>query len=175
MRNQTSKLTTIAPWAPDAKDDVFNEGIFEDGAADLNSPSKSPQAVTLNVLADNGNGPDIDKDGEPLTIVSFHDEDPNATLAISADGKSVLYTPDLDFSGVDTFEYCVSDGNGGQDHALVTVTVQAVADDPIFEFSVTQGAKINEMSISVTARQNDDDSSEFLDRLVAGSSRPDGP
>jgi hypothetical protein len=166
-RNQTSKLTTIAPWAPDAKDDAFL--IYEDGAAGLNSPSKMPQAITLDVFADHGSGADIDKDGDPLTIIGFHDEDPHATLAISADGKNVLYTPDLDYSGVDTFEYCVSDGHGGQDHAVVTVTVQAVADDPIFEFSVTQGAKINEMSISVTAKQNDADSSEFLDRLVAGA------
>jgi hypothetical protein len=164
VRNQTSKLTAIAPWAPDAKDDTFT--IFEDGAADLNSPSKSPQFVVLNVLADNGNGVDEDKDGQSLTITGFHDEDPHGTLTISADGKSVIYTPDLDFSGVDTFEYCVSDGNGGQDSATVTVIVTAVADEPVFTWSVDPGATINEMLITLTASQNDADSSEFLDRIV---------
>jgi len=166
LRKQTSKLTTTAPWAPDAKDDKFD--IYEDGAAGLNSPSKTPQALIFDVTADHGYGPDFDGDGDPLTVVAIHDEDPHATIAITADGK-ISYTPDLDFSGLDTFEYCISDGHGGQDHAIVTVNVIAVADDPVITYTVLQGANINEMLVTVTAVQDDEDSSEFLDRIDVGS------
>ena len=40
----------------------------------------------------------------------------------NADG-SYEYTPNAGFSGEDTFEYCIDDGNGGEDVATVTITV----------------------------------------------------
>jgi hypothetical protein len=159
-RNGVAKITGTAPAAPDAHDDTFN--IFEDGAAGLNSPSKIPHAVTFNVLAN-----DTDGDGDPLAITSFHDGPSHGSVAIAADGKSILYTPTLDYSGTDSFEYCVSDGHGGQDHALVNVNIAAVADTPQISYSIAQGASINEILVTVTATQTDADSSEFIDRIVA--------
>ena len=41
------------------------------------------------------------------------------------------YIPDAGFSGVDTFSYTVSDGNGGTATATVTVSVAAVNDLPV--------------------------------------------
>src|SRR5262245_4475921 len=127
---QDAKITTIAPAAPDAKDDAFN--IFEDGASGFDSPSKTPAAVVLDVLGNTDNvlGKDTDGDGDQLIVTAFHDGPSHGKVEISSDGRSVLYTPDLDYSGTDSFEYCVSDGHGGQDHALVNVNVQAVADVP---------------------------------------------
>jgi type IV pilus assembly protein PilY1 len=46
-------------------------------------------------------------------------------------GTDVTYQPNLDFNGIDTFDYTVSDGNGGTDTATVTVNVTAVNDDPV--------------------------------------------
>ena len=40
-------------------------------------------------------------------------------------GDDVTYSPLLDWSGIDTFTYDVSDGNGGVSTATVTVTVDA--------------------------------------------------
>jgi hypothetical protein len=81
-------------------------------------------------------------------------------------GDAVLYTPDADYSGPDSFIYCVSDGHGSQDNATVTVTVDAVADIPDLEVtSVALGATINEYIVTVTATQTDLDSSEFIDRI----------
>ena len=37
----------------------------------------------------------------------------------------MTYTPDAGFSGTDTFDYTISDGNGGTDTATVTITVAA--------------------------------------------------
>ncbi len=158
-RSGATKLTGEAPSAPDAKADTIN--AFEDGAAGLNSPSKLAQAITLNVLAN-----DTDGDGDALIITSLHTETPiNGTLEISADGKSILYTPLTDFSGQISFEYCVSDGNGGQDSAVCTVNIAAVADDPLISFVVTPTADVNVFDLTVTADQNDADGSEGLSSL----------
>jgi hypothetical protein len=161
-RNGVNKITGIAPAAPDAHDDTFN--IFEDGAAGLNSPSKIPHAVSLNVLAN-----DTDGDGDTLKVIDLHDLPAHGTAAIAADGLSILYTPELDWSGSQTLEYCVSDGKGGQDHAFVTINVAPVADDPLVTYTVAPGANANEIVLTVTATQNDADSSEYIDKLVAGA------
>jgi Bacterial Ig domain len=161
-RNGVSKIIGQAPAAPDAKDDSVS--IFEDGAANINTPSKAPTGVVFNVLAN-------DTDADPtdvLTITGFHDGPAHGTAAISADGKSVIYTPNLDYSGTDSFWYCISDGHGGQDKAMVSVNIVAVADDPLITWTVAQGANINEVLLTVTATQNDADGSEYVDLLGAG-------
>ena len=164
-RGGAAKLTTIAPWAPDAQDDNDTTlgPVYEDGAAGLNSPSKTPHGVELNVL-----GNDHDGDGDTLTVTAFHDGPSHGTVEILPDGK-ILYTPDLDYSGPESFEYCVSDGHGGQDHATVSFNVQAVADDPLISTTVVQGDHINEMIVTVTADQDDRDSSEYIASLQAGT------
>jgi Bacterial Ig domain len=160
-RGGATKLLGMAPAAPDAKDDGYS--IFEDGAANANTPSKTPTGVIFNVLAN-------DTDADPtdvLRVTGFHDGPAHGTVTISADGKSVIYTPTLDYSGTDSFWYCISDGNGGQDKALLTVNVVAVADDPLITWTIGQGSDINETLITVTAKQNDADGSEYIDALSA--------
>lgn len=154
-------LLEHAPAAPDAIDDSYT--IFEDGVANANTPSKSPSGVSLLVLAN-----DTDADGDPLSITALHDGPSHGSVAIAADGKSLVYTPVLDYSGPDSFEYCVSDGNGGQDHATVSINVSAVADDPVISWTVAQGVDINQILLTVTATQNDADGSETIDWLSAG-------
>jgi hypothetical protein len=160
LTSMGDKIVALAPAAPDARDDSFN--IFEDGASGLDSPSKSPAAVVLDVL-----GNDTDGDGDPLVITAFHDGPSHGTVQISPDGKSVLYTPFLDYSGPDSFEYCVSDGHGGQDHALVNLAIAAVADTPTIDVEALPGADVYHVILNVTASQNDFDSSEFIDRFEA--------
>ena len=47
-----------------------------------------------------------------------------ATVSVTSDGRGINYTPPSDtFSGMDTFEYTLSDGNGGTDTGTVTVDV----------------------------------------------------
>jgi Bacterial Ig domain len=161
LTSMGDKIVTLAPAAPDAVDDLFNN-IFEDGASGLDSPSKTPTAVVLDVL-----GNDTDADGDQLSITAFHDGPSHGTVEISADGKSILYTPFLDYSGPDSFEYCVSDGNGGQDHAKVDLVVTAVADKPTIDVEVLAGADVYHVILNVTASQNDVDNSEFIDRFEA--------
>jgi alanine-alpha-ketoisovalerate/valine-pyruvate aminotransferase len=70
------------------------------------------------------------------------DPDPGETLSVTAVGDAghgavinnateVIYTPEADFCGTDTFTYTVSDGHGGFDSATVEVTVTCVNDPPV--------------------------------------------
>ncbi|MCA9958522.1 MAG: tandem-95 repeat protein, partial [Anaerolineales bacterium] len=74
-------------------------------------------------------GNDSDVDGDMLTI--------GAVGALSAGGTAVnnsttiSYTPALNFFGTETFTYTVADGNGGEDTAVVTITVTSVNDAPL--------------------------------------------
>ena len=67
----------------------------------------------INVLVNDNDGVD---EGETLTITAVSDP-AHGTAAIGAGGTSVLYTPDPDYFGPDSFTYTITDGNGGTDTA----------------------------------------------------------
>ena len=67
---------------------------------------------------------DTDADSDRLSIKSV--TNPSHGSAVINNGK-VDYTPEDGFSGTDTFSYAISDGNGGEDSAKVTVTVNKKA------------------------------------------------
>ena len=72
---------------------------------------------------------DFDADGDTLTILSFT-QPANGTVTDNG-GSSLLYTPDPDFDGIDTFTYQASDGNGGTSNsATVTINVENINQDP---------------------------------------------
>ncbi len=79
--------------------------------------------VTIDVL-----GNDSDPDGDTLSVQSVT-QPANGTVANN--GPDVIYTPDPDFHGSDSFTYTVSDGNGGTATATVSVAVATVNDAPI--------------------------------------------
>ena len=166
-RTGTQTILATASAAPDAKDDVFT--IKEDGAtvgantiAGAVMTSGATKAVTLNVLAN-----DTDGDRDPLTIIGFGTGPAHGTVAISADGKSVLYTPTQNYSGTDSFQYGVSDGKGGTDYATANITITPVADAPVVTFTTSAGAHINEMIVHVTAKVTDLDGSEVVSAITA--------
>lgn len=159
-----AKPTVVIPAAPDARDDSYS--IFEDGQAGLDSPSKTSEGVVFQVLSN-----DTDADGDKLVITDVHgalhgtltivDGDDADTLA----GDAILYTPDSDYAGTDSFEYCISDNHGGTDFAEVNVAIAAVADVPSVSYTVEAGAAVNQIIVNVTAMQNDADGSESIDRI----------
>ncbi len=72
---------------------------------------------------------DTDVDGDALSarVVS----DPlNGTLSLNANG-SFTYTPDADFNGTDSFTYVANDGALDSNPATVSLTVNAVNDQPL--------------------------------------------
>ena len=147
-RNDSEKITFVAPAAPDANPD--------------SGKTHEDVPVQIAVLAN-----DTDADLDQLTVHEVSDP-LHGTATISADGKTVIFTPDEDWSGTDTFEYCVSDGNGGEDSAVVTVTVIPVADPPdivveVLEPEPNDGVDI--IRLKIIATQSDADGSEFIDRI----------
>ena len=61
---------------------------------------------------------DTDLDGDTIVASSIAATPSHGTAAVNPDG-SVTYTPHADFSGGDTFDVAVTDGNGGFDISTV--------------------------------------------------------
>ena len=89
-------------------------------------------AITFNVLAN-----DTDPEGDPLSIVAVS-QGANGTVIVGT-GGNVIYTPDGDYTGADSFTYTIADGNGGTALGSVDVTVNEVA-DPVSSVSIEVGA-----------------------------------
>jgi hypothetical protein len=72
---------------------------------------------------------DSDLESESLVVSALDDSQTLGTVTLNDDG-SFTYIPPQNFSGIDTFAYTVSDGQGGFATATVRVTVNAVNDAP---------------------------------------------
>ncbi|HBY80779.1 MAG TPA: hypothetical protein DEG47_28065, partial [Cyanobacteria bacterium UBA11148] len=89
-------------------------------------------AVNINVL-----GNDSDADNDPLTL-SIVTNATNGTATVNDNGTpgnladdSIVYNPNANFSGSDSFTYQVDDGNGGTSTATVNVNVTASNKAPV--------------------------------------------
>ena len=92
---------------------------------------------SLNVLAN-----DFDTAENPLTIKNFSGN-PLGVVVVSADRRSLDYTPQNGFIGVDTFSYTVQDQFGNEATATVRVTVTFQSNIPIAvddSFDVPEGS-----------------------------------
>lgn len=72
---------------------------------------------------------DTDPDGDPLAVTAV-EAPTHGAASVGADGHTVVYAPEPDFSGTELLEYAVSDGAGGADTAELAITVAAVNDPP---------------------------------------------
>ena len=78
--------------------------------------------ATINVLAN-----DTDADGDTLSLTSF-DETSVKGGVISLVNGQLSYVPPTGYNGVDTFNYNISDGNGGTAVGTVALTVGTVTE-----------------------------------------------
>ena len=90
-------------------------------AQDDSAKTDEDEKVTIDVLAN-----DSDIDGDTLTIKSI--TSPNHGSAKVVNSK-IEYTPDSGYSGDDSFNYTISDGNGAEATAKVSVTIEKKNDD----------------------------------------------
>ena len=77
-------------------------------------------------------------------------------MTIASDGLSVLYQPDTDANGDDTFTYMLEDGAGSTDTATVHVTITPTNDDPIANDD-SVAVTINRPPVPVDVLGNDTD------------------
>jgi hypothetical protein len=107
--------------------------------------------VTISVLAN-----DTDANGDILTVTAIT-QSPNGTASILTTGaqanKAIVFTPRV--SGVATFTYTVSDGNGGSAIGTVTVTVANRLPVAVADTASTVGTTA--VVINVLANDSDPD------------------
>ena len=120
----------------------------------------------LPVLENDLSDPD-DANSETLTVDTVQAaSDEGGTVQRASNGQGILYTPAMDFIGLDTFTYTILDDQGGiSGSAVVTVEVRERNDPPSASddtFPVAGGPTILEGGASVT-----------LDVLANDSTGPD--
>jgi hypothetical protein len=97
---------------------------------------------------------DTDIDGDTLTLQSA-DNAAHGTVAV-VNGRAV-FTPAADYHGPASFDYVVSDGQGGTANGSVSVTVQSTNDAPV---AVADSATTNEdtpVTVDVVFNDSDND------------------
>ena len=109
-----------------------------------------PEDIIIDVLTN-----DSDADYDPLTVVSV--SLPSHGTAVSR-STYITYTPDIGYTGTDTFTYTVSDGNSGTDTATVTVNVRGQENEaPEAENSVAAASVNTDCIITMQASDTDGD------------------
>lgn len=107
----TSSATVIIQVVP-----IIDNSIAQDDEYTVDADSVSNQ---LNVI-DN----DLELRADSLHLVSVTQPDRGGSVTIAADGRQLLYTPAMSFTGTETFDYQICDDLGDCDTAKVTVTVR---------------------------------------------------
>ncbi|MGH1351091.1 MAG: VCBS domain-containing protein, partial [Methyloligellaceae bacterium] len=109
--------------------------VVIEGAADNVAPVAGDDSFTTsedtpltgNVLLDNGNGADSDGNGDVLSVIAgTFSTIQGGTVVLNTDG-SFSYTPAENYSGQDSFDYTLTDGQEN-DTATVTIDIEPVAD-----------------------------------------------
>ena len=120
-------------------------------------------ATVIDVLAN-----DTDADGDPLTIKTDSVTTPNHGGAAVIASNKISYTPPTDYHGTETFQYTVSDGNGGEANATVTVTIQAANANPVAN-NDTATAIRGGAALVIDVLANDTDADHDTFTIKAGS------
>jgi len=131
--------------------------------------------VTVNAVNDlpvaqNDSGITLDEDTTASIDVLTNDSDladgdtlSIASVGIPAHGTALIvlgkirYTPNANYSGIDSFSYTVSDGNGGTADATVSVTVNNVNDAPVAKPDTATAREDIPATINVLSNDTDVD------------------
>jgi len=102
--------------------------------------------ITINVVAN-----DYDVDGDELNITAVTQ---GANGSVTFTSTTVTYSPNLNFAGNDSFMYTLSDGNGGENNATVTVAVTPQNDAPVIasisDVTVLEDANVTLVDINAS-------------------------
>ena len=130
----------------------------------LSTPEETPLGITLT-----GSDPNLD----PLDF-SIDSGPSNGTLDCPGlpTNTNCTYTPDLDFNGIDSFVFRVTDIQGDFDTAVVTINVTPVPDPPVaFDDShITQ----EDVNVPVILMATDPDPGDVLSYSIFGPGPTDG-
>ncbi len=105
---------------------TVESGPLPTATADTATLAEDAAQTVINVLANDTPG----ETGGVLTVTAVGASANGGTVAIGTNGANVLYKPDANFNGTDTFTYTVKEEGGRSATATVTVTVTSVNDPP---------------------------------------------
>ncbi len=172
VTNGTAKIVNNQViFTPDT--DFVGEGSFRYTAEDGNGGYDSA-TVNITVNAPNvapvavNDTTSVDEDGEVIIDVLSNDTDAESdTLTIDSvtngtngtvtidENSQLVYNPNANFNGDDSFTYTINDGNGGTSTGTVDVTVNSVNDAPV---AVTDTASVDEDGeVLINVLSNDTD------------------
>ncbi|OFW80269.1 MAG: hypothetical protein A2887_06025 [Alphaproteobacteria bacterium RIFCSPLOWO2_01_FULL_40_26] len=127
-------------------------------ASDIQISTNEDNAVAIDVLASSS-----DADSDQLSVAGIYGV--TSGVANMVDGK-ILYTPDANYNGVASFNYVISDGNGGLNTKTVSVTVNAINDAPIANVSDASTNEDANTTIDVLSSASDADGDSLTLSLV---------
>ena len=107
-------------------------------------------SLTINVLEEAS-----DVDGDTLVISEFT-QGANGTIILNGENK-IIYTPNANYNGVDSFTYTLSDGNGGTVTKTVNLTVNSVNDSPTATLTSASVYEGDSVILDVLANSSDVD------------------
>ncbi|MDB6059483.1 MAG: Outer rane adhesin like protein, partial [Verrucomicrobiales bacterium] len=125
--------------------DTFSYVVLDHSVTVANNDSFTVQAATssnlLSVLANDAN---LAGNGGILTITGVSTPTQNGNVAINSNGTGIYYSTPQNFAGTETFNYSISDGQGGSDTGTVTVLVSALSITANNDaFTVARGTSVN--------------------------------
>ena len=134
-----------------------------DFETEVNQFLKPPVVQDIDLSVDEDNAINItlsgsDPEGESITY-SIVDDTNNATLTLN--GNVVNYTPNTHFNGTDIFTYKANDGTSDSNTGTVTITVNAVDDEPNTIDVTATTDEDNAVEVSLSAEEYDGDSYSF--------------
>ena len=95
---------------------------------DVFTLQENQSAAILSVLANDSSAPDFN---EAFSITAVT-QGAHGSTQIASDGQAVSYSPNVNFNGMDSFTYTVTDEHGGSAMATVSVTITGENDPPVF-------------------------------------------
>lgn len=179
------------PTAGFSGTDTFTYMIDDgNGATDTATVTVTVSTTTNNAPLAVDDAISLDEDSPLVITVLGNDSDPDGdALTVSAvgmpvngwvatDGTTVTYTPNLNFSGVDSVSYTIDDGNGNTASALILVTVESVNDLPVAMDDVSATPNDTPLNISVLFNDSDIDGDTLTVSMVStptvGTASTDG-
>lgn len=107
---------------------------------------------------------DVDVDGDILSASIGQGVTSFGTIVMNPDG-SFVFTPNENFNGVASFQYQISDGNGGIASGTVIITILQVNDSPVARDDV--GHTIRNHAVLLEVLSNDIDSDNDVLSVVS--------
>ncbi len=121
----------------------------------VTTTTKEDTAVTITLK-----GSDADNDPLTFKITAYPKHGELGTITrVDDTSATVVYTPEKDYNGDDTFAFVANDGIVDSDPGTVTVTVQPVNDPPVAQAINTQTKEDTPVDITLKATDVDDDAS----------------